>query len=174
MRRRIRVGRSGPRLPDDFRTALALERGERVLAFAVARDESHVVVTDRALRQVVDGSVAVHLPWYQVARARWADGVLELVETTPLGERAGRRTFDLVDPGFVPETVRERVTANIVVSQHVALVGRRGIRIVGRRRPGLDGLAWSIQYDAGLDAEDPTLRERAELAMDDVRRSTGG
>ena len=77
------------------------------------------------------------------------------------------------DLGRLPEVVRERVTASIVIQHHVELVGERGARLLARRVPGTTDLRWSVVFDAGLDPADPELRRRADEALAVLRTSLG-
>lgn len=152
------------RLPAEARKALALEKGERVLTFAAA-DEGHVVATDLALH--LPGPLRV--PYEEIDRAVWDEHGLLTVLTTD-----GRRHHARVaQPRSVPEALRERVNATIVVSKRVELPGRGGVRLVARRKPGGEVLGWTFIYDEGLDPEDPGLRALAEQALEGVRRSMG-
>lgn len=151
------------RLPAEARKGLALERGERVLTFAASGD-GFVVATDLALF-LPDGT---RLPYELIDRAWWDDEGLRVTTTD-----GGRHQADVAEPRSVPEALRERVNATIVVNKHVTLAGRGGVRLVARRKPGGEVLGWTFVYDAGLDPEDPGLRALAEQALEGVRRSMG-
>ncbi|WP_084962487.1 hypothetical protein [Thermoactinospora rubra] len=151
------------RLPSEVRKGLPLERGERVIAHAAGAD-GYLVATERALL-LPEG---VRVPYETVERAWWEDDGLHLTLTD--GSRAGARVDE---PGRLPEAVRERVNATIVVNKHVELPGRGGVRLIARRRPGGDLLGWRLVFDEGLDPDDPGLRAQAEQALEGVRRSMG-
>jgi hypothetical protein len=153
------------RLPATVRDGLALERGERVLAYAAARDGSHVVTTDRALH--LPGGI--RMAWERVEQAAWQDGWLHVRGHGGAEEHHVR----LTEPGSVPETVQERVTATIVVNHQAALPGGGRVRIVGRRPPGGDAIRWTFVFDAGADPDDPSLRAQAEQRLAELRRQTG-
>lgn len=142
---------------------LSLEKGERVLAVS-----GDTVATNGALH-FVDGTGFTRLPWERVEQAVWRDGVLLVREVG-----GGRHTVRLTEPGSVPETVRERVTATVVVSTHVKLPSGGGVRITARR-PARGGAEprWSLLFDPGLDPKDPGLLAQAEQAMEQIRRQTG-
>jgi hypothetical protein len=138
--------------------------GERLLAWGVCDDGALVVATDRSLVLPEPGGARA-VRWESVAQASWQDERLEVVETGGSGQ--GRRTtvLSVLQPGALPEALRERVTATIVVSEHVDLVGERGARITARRSPGASDLTWVVTFDAGLDPRDPALREAADAAV---------
>lgn len=148
-------------LPD----GITLERGERVLSVS-----GETVATDSALHFPSEASpgIFVRLPWERVQRAGWKDGVLAVQEID--GATHG---VPLVEPGTVPETVRERVTATIVVSSRVRLPAG-GVRITARRpAKGAGEPRWAFLFDRGLDPADPGLRAQAEQALEEIRRQTG-
>jgi hypothetical protein len=149
------------RLPGDARATLDLARGERVLTAARARDGGWVAATDQAL--VGPGWRA---PWSAATHAQWYDDVatLEVAWLDAAGERQDR-SLVLDDPGRLPETVHERVTATILLSRHLPVNGRNGVRVVARRQPGSEDVEWQVVADAGVDADDPELSARVEEAV---------
>lgn len=159
-------GRGG--LPAEVRRSLDLGRRERVLALASTTDGDYVVATDRAVHLPGPGGYE-RLPWERVENAEWYEAGLRL---RVLGDRR-LRTQVVEAPGALPEVVRERVRATIVVSERARLAGDRGVLVVGRRRPGGDELSWSLVFDRGLDPDDPRVRAAAEDALRLVREQTG-
>lgn len=156
-------------LPAAARAALVLERGERVISYAVGAD-GYVVATDRAL----------HLPggeprigWEHIEHAEWQRGGLHVRETAPFGEAPKEHAVRVTDSRTLPEVVRERVTSTIVVNQHAPLHGNLGVRVVGRRSPATDDVVWTLVFDSGLDPRDPELRARASQLLEEVRQQTG-
>lgn len=168
LRRPSAVLRPG-RLPADVRDALDLARGERPLAFAATRGGWYVVATSAALHLPTASGGFHRLPWERIDQASWQDGHLR-VQTAAGGPEYRVR---LPDPGSVPETVRERVTATVVISRTARLPGGGSVRIAARRPPGGGDVRWSLVFDAGLDPSDPGLRAQAEQILEDVRRQTG-
>jgi len=158
-------------LPAEVRARLTLERGERVLAHARAVAGSYVVATDRALYHEQRGRYD-RLGWEAVEKATWDDEAATIDVTETRSARAVHR-LRLAEPGYLPETVRERVMSTIVVSQHVRLVGARGVRIVGRRSAAQGELRWTLTFDRGLDPDDPGVRAAAEQALTELRVQTG-
>jgi hypothetical protein len=163
--------------------ALLSEPGERVLAWAPGAGGVPVVASTHALyvpsadasSDAAAGTVASHvrLPYEQVASATWDEPRLDVVT---VGPRRRRFEIALDEPGLVPQTVRDRVTASIVVSEHVALVGTLGARVTARRPPaagGPDEPGWNVVFDPGLDPADPALRAAADAAIARLREVTG-
>ncbi|MEV7007780.1 hypothetical protein [Streptosporangium sp. NPDC051022] len=147
------------RTPAEVRAAVAPT--DRVLTYAEGPD-GYVIATDKAL--YLGGS---RLPWFQVDRGTWDEEGLTVVTTAGQTHRAL-----LPEPGRVPEAVRERVTASIVVSQYAPLDARGGVRLVARRTDD-DRMIWEFVFDPGMDPTDPGLRALAEQALEETRRSFG-
>ncbi|MGN6333841.1 MAG: hypothetical protein ACTHOD_19675 [Motilibacteraceae bacterium] len=169
-------------LPDDVRAALPLEPRERVLAAAERLDGGWAVATERALLLVPVGGAAgrsdepvERIAWWTVDSAAWDDASERLVvDARPPGRRPLVRRLALTEPAssLLPETVRERVQASIVVSQKVRLLGRAGGRVTARQVPGTADLVWNVQLDPGLDPADPQVQAAAEAALAEVRAQT--
>jgi hypothetical protein len=138
----------------------ALGRDERVLAWATTGDDTAVVVT----------TLGVWLPgqdrlgWHQIHKAAWAAGALTvtpavLVRETPtyavMADGPQVRTM-LGAPGDVPVEIRNRVTRSVGYTAHFEVPGG-GVRVVGRRTPGVNGLSWHVRYDDGTDDADPQV-----------------
>lgn len=110
----------------------------------------------------------LRLPWDRVTAATWDDPTLHVI--------ASGTTYDLemAEQGLLPEVIRERVQASILVSEHVDLRGDLGARFSARRVPfGDSEVRWTVTFDAGLDAQDPELRVQAEQVLDRLRQTYG-
>ena len=142
-------------------------RGPRPLASAVTTDgvtvagtRDHLVVGDRSI------------PWEEIEAADWDRdaSVLRVAEVGSWGEERARHVLELDDPRRLLELVRERVTASVVLQRHVAVDGRRGLRVIARRAPKGDRpIAWFFEYDEGVDPDDPAVRELAEATLTALR-----
>jgi hypothetical protein len=150
--------------------------GERLLAWAPAGDGGWVGGTRDAL--YVDES---RIPWEQVQAADWDrdDGRLRVSEVGTWGEPRPRHEVTIPDSAAkdadrLLQLVRERVTASVLVSRHVPIRGRRGVRIVARRAPsGRSDVQWLYEYDEGVDPEDPFVRVAAETALTAAKADVG-
>ena len=167
------------RLPPGLRAELGLAPRERILSCAESRDGRPVVATTTALHRPVPGGGFVAVPWHEILGATWDDerGALT-VEAARRDRPRERHVLVLADPGRLPETVRERVQSSIVVSRHVPLVGKRGVRVVGRREAvsaaGDAAVHWHVVPDPGIDVEDPALRDGVEAAVRETRAQVSG
>jgi hypothetical protein len=157
--------RRRPKLPAALRPAL--DSDERVLAWASAGDDQAVVATNRGVWLPDRG----RLGWHQIHKAAWSGRELRITPAEVAEERPGYTvlvdapalTYLLLEPGEVPDQVRTRVTRSVAYTAHHPLpVG--GVRVVGRRVSGTDGLTWSVRYDSGtpVDAE-PVVNLTDEL-----------
>jgi hypothetical protein len=152
---------------------------ERVLTFATLPGGAVVVATRRGL-WLPDREERL-LPWHRINHARWRAGVLTLVEGAevpdelPDGvlEDLPPRDYPLQVPRRLPQTVRQRVENSIGYSAHHDLHPSGGVRIVGRRVAGRDGLTWYVVFDAGTDRDDPLVRAQAEQFLAHARSVTG-
>ena len=164
-------GRSG--LTSELREALGLRSGERVLAVTHDPDGRAVVATDRDLMLQRRPPAYERIGWDTIDKATYADGVLRVTRVDGSGVSGGALRIPLPDPGSFPVVVRDRVTASIVVSQPVTLAEGQAMRVVARRRPDLDVLAWGYVLDPGVDPTDPGVVRAAEAAVASVRLEAG-
>ncbi len=132
--------------------------GGRALGWAEAAT-GWVVATESCL-VLADGQ---QVPWESVHRASWDEGVLVL-RRGDLGEI--RLTLGL-DETRLPEVVRERVEASIVLSERVPL--SRGSAVIMARRPPSGGeIHWTVIFD-NLDADDPEIRAEATREVERLK-----
>ncbi|WBB95362.1 hypothetical protein O7543_28940 [Solwaraspora sp. WMMA2080] len=157
--------RRSARLPADQRPPL--DRDERLLAWSGTATGT-LVVTNRGLW--LPGR-DTRLGWHQVHKAVWSGERLVVTPAETVSEHDGYTvvadgpaiSLDLSDPGDVPDQVRTRVTRSVGYSMHHQLDGG-GARVVGRRVSGIDGLSWTVRYDASVDTDADWLPDRtAEL-----------
>ena len=157
-------------MPDAVK-AVAVPAGERRVAWALTPDQQPVVATTAGLR-LPDGTV---LGWDGIERAVWDKPLLRLIALTEQ-EGSGQRyevELDLEHDTDLPEVVRARVSASVAWSSHVKLQPAGGVRIVGRRRAGLEVLDWQLVFDRDTDPGDPVLRTQAEEHLLAARRTVG-
>lgn len=165
------------RPPREVRELLPLQRGERILVSSPDVHGRWLVATDRALHvPASEGDSFERIPWEQVERGEWdheAD-ILRIRRIAPFGEPVDEKVLRLEHSEPLLRLIRERVTASVIISQHVPLPGAsyggRGVRVVARRPPGsAEELTWSLVFDEGLDPSDPAVLDLAEQALSAVR-----
>lgn len=165
--------RRGDRVPEDVRERAGLA-GVKVLAHGQAQDGSWLLGTREHLVIVLAGGGVRHLPWGQVQEAEWDkdDQRLVISEVGRFGEVRPQHAFVLEDEGLLLQLVRERVQASVVLQRHVAVSGKRGVKVIGRRRP--DGsVEWMVEYDIGIDPDAPEVVRRVDAALEQARRDGG-
>jgi hypothetical protein len=151
--------RRRPKLPADRRPAL--DREERVLAWAYVGSDAGgpvVVATTRGLWL----PERPRLGWHEIHKATWSGRELSVTPSEVAEQRDGYTVLVdapviaclLLEPGEVPDQVRARVTRSVAYTSHHPLAAG-GVRVVGRRVSGSDGLSWAVRYDSGtpVDAE---------------------
>jgi hypothetical protein len=157
-------------VPDAVK-AVQLPAGERRVAWALTPDGQPVVASTAALH-LPDGTT---LAWDGIERAHWEKPALDVVELTEQ-EGSGRRhrvVLDLEHDTELPEAVRTRVSASVAWSSYVKLQPRGGVRVVGRRRAGMEVLDWQLVFDRDTDPHDPALRAQADEHLLAARRTIG-
>jgi hypothetical protein len=157
-------------VPDAVK-AVSLPPGERRIAWALTPDGDAVVATSRALYLPSGATLA----WDGIERAYWEKPALDVIELTEHAGSGQRHhvELDLAHDTELPEAVRARVSASVAWSSHVKLRPAGGVRIVGRRRQGLEVLDWQLVFDADTDPDDPGLRAQAQEHLAAARRTIG-
>jgi hypothetical protein len=146
--------------------------GERVLAWAACVPDGAVAGTGAALYLPGDRRI----PWEQVEAADWdrESETLRVTEVGTWGEERPAYSFVLSEPALLLQLVRERVTATVVLQRHVAISGKRGVRVIARRAPtGARELSWLFEYDEGIDPDDPFVDHAAQEALAAARDEVG-
>lgn len=118
------------------------------------------------------------LPWHLIDKATWRDDTLTLIPAVDAGDgvlvEQAPRAVRLSTPRDLPQTVRVRVQKAIAFTRHHPLPGeRRGVRVVGRRVPGRDGVSWQLVFDDGIDRDDPVVRTVAAEFVEQARVELG-
>ena len=152
-----------------------LPRGEKVLAHAVATDDSWLLGT-RRLMAVVRPAETTRIPWERIEDAAWDQETsrLQITEIGSYGEQRPAYSFEIEeDPALFLQLVRERVTASIVLQRRVSVRGKLGLTVIGRRSPVGGPVAWMHAYDPGLDPDDPEVAAVADEALAGVQSEVG-
>ena len=138
------------RIKPPARLRALLEPGERLLGLADS-GAATVAATQFGLwiPAVADWR---RIDWDAVVKATWTEAGLQVIEGT-LDEQGIVTDLPPVllapaEPRNLPTVVRARVEGSIGRWEQVQVPGGTG-RIVGRRRPGVDGLRWTARLDSG-------------------------
>lgn len=148
-----------------------LPAGERVLAFA-PYDAGHLVATLAGLWECPREAAPELWHWDEIDRAEWVEGHLAM-QVTPDGGDPRPVSFTTTAPGKLPEVVRDRVNASIVINDWHRLASGGGVRVLARRRPGEERLRWLLAFDRDSDAADPSSRAEAAERLRLARESVG-
>lgn len=142
-----------------------LEADERVLTWAALADDQALVATNRGL-WLPGGK---RLGWHEIHKAVWSGRELRI---TPAEVAQVRGTyavlvdgpavsFLLLEPGELPDQVRTRVTRSVGYTAHHPMPAG-GVRVVGRRVAGRNGLSWAVRYDSGTPVDLAAVVELTE------------
>lgn len=143
----------------------ALDRDDRLLAWATTADGG-VVVASRAALRLPDGRA---LPWHRIDKAVWRDAALTLTESVEVAPGVAESLPPLLVPLDVardlPSVVRSRVTRSVAFTSYDRLPGGSAVRVVARRVAGQDGLDWSLRFDHPDARHDPGALAAAEQLL---------
>jgi hypothetical protein len=162
------IFRRGTTVPAGVSARAGLGPGDAVLAAAVADDGTWLLGSRDALVLVNDEG-ALRLPWERVETVDWDrdESRLRVSEVGEFGQVRPVHSLTVPDPGLLLPMVRERVTASVLLQRRVPVSGRLGVLVVARRPPrGRGEITWAVEYDAGLDPDDPMV---AWAAADGLR-----
>jgi hypothetical protein len=154
-----------PKLPAGRRPPL--EPDERVLAWALTARDQVVVATNRGLWLPDSGGASRRLSWDDIHKASWSGRELVIIPSEVVATLDDYQitadlpqiVHSLPEPGDIPIQVRTRVTKSVGYTQEHALPGQGSARVVARRRPGVDGVRWTVRLEGGADIDDPVVRE---------------
>lgn len=163
--------RRKPKLPAALRPAL--EEDERVVAWAPLAEEKALIATTRGL-WLPEGR---RLGWHQIHKAAWSGRELRITPAEVAEERDDYTvqvdgpilTYLLLEPRDLPDQIRTRVTRSVAYTSHHPLTAG-GVRVVGRRVPGQNGLTWEVRYDSNTPV---TLDAVVELTDELVSAARG-
>lgn len=110
--------------------------------------------------------------WDEVATATWSDTASMLQVTWADGSRALAVEF-AGSAGYLPEVVRERVEASVVLTRRIEVTGRRGVRVAVRREAPGAALTTQVVADRGVDVREPELAARIAAEVETLREQTG-
>lgn len=172
----MRLGWEGlrrPKVPADVAAAIAPADGERLLAWASVAGGATLVAGRHCLYLVgdVDGAPSVlrSRPWHLVDAGTWDDGALAV--TWVDGEPPLRARLE--EPGMLPETLRERVQASVVLAETVDLGGRRTAKVVVRRDLASGALLSQAVLGKGVRSTDPGVADAVRAGVARVREQVG-
>ena len=170
----LQRARDAVRIPEPAATAIQAGRGERLLTWA--HDEATgatVVASNHRLYAVSPGGeVTLARAWHLVDTGTWDHDAFTLTVSWVDDQRPVR--WVLRDPSLVPETVRERVQASVVVVERVPLGGRAGqARVVIRQDFTTGDLVDQVVLGPGMALDQPGVAEATAAARARLREQVG-
>lgn len=182
------TGLRHPAVPEVVVAAIAPADGEKLLAWAPEERSGGTVVAGRhRLHLVAPGpgtsadpeatkegdrlALVLSRPWHLVDAGTWDGESSTLTVTWVDGDPPAR--FVLREPGQVPETLRERVQASVVLAEAVDLGNRRSARVVVRKDLATDRLLSQAVLPPGVRSTDPGVSEQVRAGLARVREQVG-
>jgi len=161
-------------LPPVVAKALELAKGERVLAFAVDDfTADHVVATTYALAVVTQAAErTVRRRWLSVDSGVWEPETATLMVTWADGRIAGQWSMR-GQTTLLPETVRERVQASVVLSLRLTLGDRRSGRVAIRQDFATGELIPQTILGRFTRPDDPEVQAHVQAALAHLRDQVG-
>jgi hypothetical protein len=166
-------------LPPAVTSALELAKGERVLAFGV--DDftgGYVVATNYALVVVkldgatLDAERILRRRWLSVDAGAWEPENETLAVTWADGGRGEQWSFR-AQPTKLPETLRERVQASVVLATRLTLGDRRSGRVAIRQDFATRELIPQTVLGRYTRADDPEVAAHVQAALAHLRDQVG-
>jgi hypothetical protein len=171
----VSIFRRRPRIPAALSPPLEAE--ERILAWAYVGEPGTevLVATNRGL-WLPPGR---RLGWHEIHKVAWSGRELLITPAETAAERVGYTVqidapvlgFLLLEPGELPDQVRTRVTRSVAYTSHHPLPPSGGVRVVGRRVSGADGLIWAVRYDARTAVDAEPIVEVTDRLVDSAREA---
>jgi hypothetical protein len=165
---------SGARLPPAIGEALELARGDRVLAFGVDDNTGCYVIATRFSLAVVTPTAEpiVWRRWLSVDAGSWEPETATMTVTWADGRRAGQWSFrDQLTQ--LPETLRERVQASVVIATRLNLGDRRTGRVAIRQDFETRELVPQTILGRYTRADDPEVQAHVVAALAHLKDQVG-
>lgn len=153
-----------------------LARGERVLAVGQEDGAGRwlVLTTFRLLERSPEGMTLLERPWHEVDTGTWNPDLWML--SVSFVDGLHPRQWQLkaqTGPADVPQVLRERTTATVVLMRVVDLGPRRSARVTIRKDLATRELAEQVVLGRGARTDDAALMAAIHRARDDLRTQTG-
>jgi hypothetical protein len=163
-----------PDLPPAIEKALELAKRERVLAFAVDDNTGgYVVATTYALAVFTSSAERIlRRRWLSVGAGAWEPVTATLTVTWADRRRAGQWSFR-DQQTLLPETVRERVQASVILSTRLNLGDRRTGRVAIRQDLATRELVPQIILGRYAREDDPEVQAHVQAALAHLRDQVG-
>jgi hypothetical protein len=164
--------RSAP--PAAVKAALQLAKGERILAFGVDDNTgSYVVATTFGFALVTaTAQPAIRRRWLAVDAGAWEPETATLTVTWADGGRGGQWSFRDQET-LLPEALRERVQASVVLATRLELSDRRTGRVAIRQDFETGDLVPQTILGRNTRADDAEVQAHVKAALAHLRDQVG-
>jgi hypothetical protein len=166
-------------LPPAITAAVPLAKRERVLAFGIDDDTGGYVLATTFALVVVSSNAETATPerivrrrWLFVDAGSWEPETATLTVTWTDGGRAGQWSFR-DQPTLLPETLRERVQASVVLATRLNLGDRRTGRVAIRQDFETRELIAQTILGRHTRADDPEVQANVAAALAHLRDQVG-
>lgn len=161
------------KVPTVARDALSLRQGERLLAWALDDTTGATVVASNHRLYAVSpaGEVVLDRPWHLVDAGSWSHDAYLLTVTWVDRHKPAQWVFK--EATLLPETLRERVQASVVLAQKVELGDRRSARAVIRQDLATGGLVEQVVLGKGVRPGDPGVERQTQAALTYLKEQVG-
>ena len=161
------------RLPPEVRQAIDLGSGERVLSWAREGGSGTTVVATNHRLYAVDaaGTCSLNRPWHEVDGGTWSAELTQLSVTWVDGSKPSQWVLGATT--LLPETLRERVQASVVLAQRIELGPRRWAKAVLRQELATGDLIEQVVQGRGVRDDDAEMTARTEAALAYLREQVG-
>jgi hypothetical protein len=168
--------RRPPRLPADVDAVVRSDDGERPLAWSHDGQGTTVVAGLHRLHVLRPGTHGspehvLDRPWHLVDSGTWV-GEDTALRVTWVDRHPATRLV-LPEPGRLPEALRERVQASVVLAETVDLGDKRSARVVVRRVLATGELVAQAVLGPGVRIDDPGVRDAVTDGLARVREQVG-
>jgi hypothetical protein len=158
-------------LPPDAAKALGITNGDRVLAWSLLAGGGAAAALVDGVRIVSPRGKLIARDWLEVDHAAW-DQESGMLAVWWIGSRQTTPLEIIEDEGRLPEVIRERVQASVVLSTSVSLPGGRTGRVALRK--STDGsLVTQHVLPPGVHADAPDVAPRLAKAAASLRSEVG-
>jgi hypothetical protein len=161
-------------LPPAIAETLELAKGERVLAFGIDDNTGGYLVATTYAFSVVSSTAErlVRRRWLSVDAAAWEPETATLTVTWADGGRGAQWTIS-DQLTRLPETLRERVQASVVLSTRLTLGDRRTGRVAIRQDFATRELVAQTLLGPYARADDPEVQAHVQAALAHLRDQVG-
>ena len=154
--------RSEP-LPSQLQEVLAPK--EKVFSWA-RHGGGFLAATDLGIISI-DSHDSTKIPWQLAIAGKWEPPLLSVTCLPHMTVAA----WQLDDPGMLPQAVRDRITAHVLIDRVINFPGHASVRFVATKSP--DGVKWLTNAQDQTWADSPEGKSAISAQLADLRSALG-